>query len=297
MSSLEGVKCMNRVYDFLNKKLELIIWRLTYIRSFLRGYRNSKFSPQKDQSFLILGNGPSTASTDLLYYKQQGYKLMCVNFFAVKDERFWICQPDYYCIVDSGCLDKSINACYSSEIKKLFDAIEQVTWDMVLLCRADSAVAISNPHVKVIRLSRDIIDWPKVGDERIFQMYNKNKATCGYQNVISAALFYCIGVEAKEVLLTGVETDFHKELIVDEHNIVYRECKHFYGVEKLNLIEKGEIKKGELYKYFFFYYNTLRQYYTLSEYAKYNNVSIFNLCKASFIDVFEKRQAHLLEDK
>ena len=284
---------MNLLYKKMNNIWNLVIWWFVNLRSILRGDRSTPLKKQKNQKFLICGNGPSAATTDLAYYVQNGYELICVNFFATNDERFWTCKPGYYCCVDPGLFENSDESYIGSDVKKLFDALEKVTWDMVLLCRADSRVAITNPYIRIIRLNKNILVYSDCdSNHKVMKLYSENKATCGYQNVIIAALFYCIGVEAAEILLTGIEMDFHKELVVDENNIVYRECKHFYGVEHLNLIEKGEIRKGELYKYFFFYYNTLYQFYIMSQYAKHKGVRIINLCMSSFVDVFDKRKPH-----
>ena len=76
---------------------------------------------------------------------------------------------------------------------------------------------------------------------------------------------------------------------VAEDNDVYREYVHFYGVERINVTKDGQIGKGELYKYFYFYYQTLLDFYNLSRFAQRHQSCIYNTCMGSYIDVFPKK--------
>ena len=101
--------------------------------------------------------------------------------------------------------------------------------------------ALKNTHIKMISLN----NLEYFGKYWKYTLYSKNKANFGFQNVILAALYFCITGNAKTVYLCGVDSDWHRELFVDENNNVYLESVHFYGVEKVNLTAKGDLKKGE----------------------------------------------------
>lgn len=260
-----------------------LMWQLRKLRNRFRYGRTVKL-PMINEKVIICGNGPSLKKLDFCYYLSQKYDFLCVNSFALDEERFNLIKPKYYCCIDPAIVTNIHNV--NTEEAKLFKILDNVTWDLTFICQIGDDWNFSNPHIKTVYLNRNVFE--SVNDKRKFKAFSKNKATCGFQNVIAAALYFTITSCFAEVFLIGVETDFHKELIVDRNNNVFREYVHFYGKELIDVIAAGQIKKGELYRYFYFYYLTLYQYYELSKYAAYLHVKVRNMCITSFIDVFEK---------
>lgn len=235
---------------------------------------------------VVAGNGPSAKEFPFEEIIAKGYDLCCVNDFLFSEDRFFKYKPKFYCCIDPGY---SVKEYATSEAGKKFHAImSRVDWDMTFICFKHEPITINNPHVTVHYLNNNNYE----GEFNAFKyrLFQKNLATAGFQNVVVASIFYFIMSHAQQVLLTGVESDWHKELIVAEDNDVYREYVHFYGVERINVTKAGQIGKGELYKYFYFYYQTLLDFYNLSRFAQCQQSCIYNTCMGSFIDVFPKKR-------
>jgi len=257
-----------------------------FIRWFIRYLLNpkTKVYVNMGKKVVVIGNGPSAKLFP--YNKYDGYEMCCVNFFALDEERFFSIKPSYYCCIDPVFSQK--NSHISEKVDKLFAILNRVNWNMVFICFNGSRIPITNKYIKIHYINNNYYggDITKLKN----YLFNKNKASCGFQNVVVAAIYYFIMSKAAVIKLTGVENDWHRELTVDENNNVYRDITHFYGIERINLTQIGEIAKGELYKYFYYYYLTLYQYNILASYAKKNSVIIENTCLNSFIDVFDKVQ-------
>lgn len=258
------------------------LWLIHFVKNTIR-FGLPKKLPQSKEKIVICGNGPSLMKTNFDYFSSNGYQFACVNYFALSEDLFFRIKPKYYCCIDPALF----SATPTDQTRKLFAILERVDWDMVFIMPIGAKSNINNKNIKVVSINQNFMKNcpPKLQ----FSLYKKNLAIVGYQNVIIGALYYFISMNVSEISLIGVETDFHRELFVGENNHVYRKCTHFYGEEVLDLQEKGEIKQGELYLYFCFYYLTLYQYYVMAQYAQHMKVKVYNLCLNSFIDVFEKR--------
>lgn len=272
-----------RLKNLIEDLFQFLLWVYRYLRDCLKYGKPEKIEKITDR-VVVCGNGPSIKEMDFEYYKSLGYEFLCVNFFALSEELFFKMKPKYYCMIDPGIFDDE----NYKRIEPLIHIMDKVSWNMQLIMLMDQKELTNNPRIKVIRINRTFLK--SHSDRYKYNYYHANIASGGYQNVIIAALYYLITAQALEVCLVGVETDFHRELVVGRNNHVYRECVHFYGDETLDLQEAGEIKLGELYKYFYYYYLTLYQYYDMSKYAMSQSVKIVNLCVNSFIDVFQKKE-------
>lgn len=264
---------------------EYLMWALVYIRYGLL-HRSLPVYSNKNKKFVVVGNGPSAAAFPFDKYMSKGFETVCVNFFATDQERLLKIKPRYYC-----CIDTAFNGSYedlAEEQKKLVDALNRVDWDMIFICFRENHLPINNDKITYHYINSFQLGGTLTKIKK--KLYDRNMATHGYQNVILAVLYYLVMSRAEEIILTGVENDWHRELVVDENNEVYREMTHFYGNERLNITRAGEITKGELYKYFYYYYVTLHNYYLNAEYADSCHVEIRNSCVNSFIDVYEKVQ-------
>lgn len=278
MNSLRKIK-----EEFMNLLKETVYfggWFLHFIM-----HRKTKRYDNRNEKIILVGNGLS-AKNFLLKNKCTDYKYCCVNYFALDEELFRSIKPGYYCIIDPMFFKKE----YFMKEKKAADVLKQlgkVNWNMKIICYSGCKLPLNNQWIEYHYINENYFGG-SVNHIKM-HLFDCNMANCGFQNVIVAALFYFVMSNAKSIILTGVENNWHNELIVDENNNVLRNDTHFYGKQLLNLTEKGEIKKGEIYKYFQFYYLTLYEYSIISEYAKRKGISVINSCRDSFIDVFEKR--------
>lgn len=245
-------------------------------------YRNWNAIKSINEKVLIIGNGPSLKGVDLKSFQNHGIQLCCVNSFAAENEQFFKLRPRYYCAIDPDIYsDKPLDF---EGNKKLYSALEKVDWEMTFICHRHQRLPINNDNIKYAYLpTTQCKDLPPS-----YFFYKHSVAGFGFQNVVNACLYYFITAEAEEILLIGIETDWHKELMVDKNNIVYRKKIHFYGEHLENVTESGIIGKGELYKYFEFYANTLKCFYLSSRYSAEMKTKVINLTLNSYVDCFKK---------
>ena len=271
------------------KFCEAINFLFEYIKWLRRFINNPKTGRIKNEGKVVVcGNGPSTIKFPFKEYLGLGYDFCVVNFFPIDENLFFQIKPKYYVCVDPY-FHSSISK-LTKEEKKLVDVLNRVSWPIKYVCFKNHHLPLSNPNVTYDYINQNILslDYTK----KIKKLLDENKAIFGYQNVIAAAIYYFIMSKIDYVVLTGVENDWHRELVVDCNNDVYREMTHFYGNERINVTALGEIKKGELFNYFKFYYLTLYQYFLLSKYANDCKTKIVNTCVNSYIDVFSKKDAN-----
>lgn len=261
---------------------QLFKWWISYLIS-------CKTRPISNNGKVVLcGNGPSIKNFEFEKYINNGYDICCVNFFPLDNTLFFKLKPRYYVCVDPAFHFEK-KELTDDEIK-LVNVFNQVDWSMKYVCLSNRQLPINNKNIEFDYINHNVI---KGGYNRWWKkMLDKNEATFGYQNVISAAIYYFIMSGVEKVLLTGVENDWHKELVVDENNEVFRVITHFYGNERISVTKAGEIAQGELYKYFQFYTNTLYQYNLLAQYSNDSNTEIINTCADSYIDVFRKEKEY-----
>lgn len=251
----------------------------------ITGINATRLSHLPDESILIVGNGPSVNNIDIHWMSEKNLSILCVNWFASESKMFFEIRPKYYCMIDPFFYHA--DNVQSPRVRNLYSNLNKVDWNMTYICLAgQNTENINNTHIKIVYLTP--IEY--FGIIRKNALYNKNKANFGFQNVILASLFFCISSHAKCVYLCGVDSDWHRELFVDENNDVYRETVHFYGSEKYNITKNGQLNKGEFYKYIGYYYTTMKEFYNASKYAEVNNVPVYNLTLKSYIDVFEKKR-------
>lgn len=274
---------MNRIVSvckrFVMEALRYLLWLLHY-----RGSSKEEPGSNRGEKVIITGNGPSAKEFPFAKYQEQGYGICCVNFFALDEERFFSVRPRFYCCVDPVYADPEFQK--TEKCQKLIAILERVDWDLNFICYKDEHLPLNNKHIKFRFVNHNVLFGPFTNLKN--RLYSRNMASCGFQNVMIAAVYYFIMSEADHILLTGVENNWHLELFVGEDNDVYRRDTHFYGTEVINLTQTGEIGKGQLYLYFDWYSLTLKQYESLAHMAKANNILVENTCLDSFVDAFPK---------
>lgn len=278
-------KAISKIHSIFIEVGHIIKWLYRYLTY---PAKVSKLDASKEK-VIIVGNGPSAGEFDYDKYSEQGYSFMCVNYFALDRERFFKLKPKYYCMVDPAFFTESGTPQKDAKIFELTRSFETVNWEMVLVCLSYQNPIINNDCILIEKLNNNTYEGQM--NKLSKSLFDKNAGNFGYQNVLCAGLYYFIAGNAKEIGLIGVESDWHRELFVLENNDVVRECRHFYGTDIVNITELGQIKKGELYKYFYYYYNSLFGYYKAGQYAKMKNLPVNNYCTNSYIDVFEKKKA------
>ena len=270
--------------EALRKALKLLEYYYNYCRNIIKFGLITPIDETKSK-ILIIGNGPSAGVLNFDYYSSLGYEFMCVNDFALKKELLHKLKPRYYCCIDGAMYTKK-NLETNKDVIAVYDALNEIDWGMIYVCRYGQTPPITNPNIKITHVNSCVLTDSFMKLQ--FSKYRKNKACSGFQNVICCCLYYAITSNCKDILLTGVEFDMHKELSVELNNDVIREYRHFYGVKRVNITEEGQIAKGEIYKYFYFSYLTLYQYKVLADYCNYMKANVKNLTINSTIDSIPK---------
>jgi len=268
----------------------ILYFKIIYVllRTLLNGKKCDTLCHEKNNEVLILGNGPSLKDIDLMQIKPE-VEIACVNSFAIYNELFSVVKPEYYVLMDSIYfmdLDK-IDQKNREERETLFGILNSVDWDIRLIIPQGCSTHLNNPHIMEecicsSRLFSD--DYNKL----VFNLYSKNLAVCGLQNVLIGALHYFIMKKVPNIYLAGADMNEFKLYRIDERNHVLADYEHFYGIDSVDCTENGVIPQGEFSKWLGYYAKMLKEFYLIRGFADYQNVRIINLSERSFIDVFDK---------
>lgn len=277
---------IKKFYLLIKEIFYILEWSKSFIINFLiNGKIKSKLRINK--KIIIIGNGPSLKKVDFSESKYLNCDFLCVNQFALDEKKFYDLKPKYYCMIDPVYFDD--NDVEHKEMKrKLFDILNNVNWKLNIVTFSCNKINFSNKNIRILNINNNLYKGNFFNLK--YYLFKKNIACPVFQNVINAAIYFSITYKAKEIYLYGVENDWHRELYVDKKNNVIRKLKHFYGDEDINLTQRGDIAKGDLDVYFYYYYITLNTYKNLSKYAHYMNTHIYNCVENSYIDTFCKRK-------
>lgn len=263
---------------------------------------------------IVIGNGPS--ARELLQTPPPAFRakpLMAVNMMAM-EPCFQELKPAFYLMADHAFFEfdeKSYqspgmhprvqsNPGYEQTqalVNKAWSAILAADWPMVLYV---PQIYISTFPVSLARSKGiQIVEWnyTVVKGFTWFEniSYRKGWGSPQCQNVINACIFQCINSGFKNVYLTGIDNNFHLNIIVEEDNTVSVVDNHFYEVRKkvtplMSADKHGNPVKVKLHQFFTSLSKAFYSYQRLADYAKYRSVNIYNCTEGSFVDAFERKR-------
>lgn len=248
-----------------------------------------RLNKTKTEKVFLAGNGPSLSKTDLLKVKENGFEILCVNYFPSNDERFWVLKPKYLCLMDPSFFlgAASVNV---DQNNKLFETLGKVEWDLTIVTSKGRRLPVSNNYIKYEWITPFSFINEHVTRFRYF-MYHNNLANCGNQNVAIAALYFLISKGVKDIYISGVDITDYKQYSVNKDNDVIKEEKHYYGSgNKINFVEKGLLQKGEFFKMFEWYAATFKEFNLASKYAEKSNIRVINTSMESYVDAFKREE-------
>lgn len=282
-NNLRGIKSILRKLSLHLKKIKDICKGLLLaIKTMLRGERCGTVT-KENENVLVMGNGPSLKEIDIQAFTDN-YKIACVNFFA-NQEVFFEIKPQYYIIIDPVFF--AINSTNDVRIKKLFYNLEKVDWKLTIISQQGCKLPIKNNNITYEHISYYGF-YSEYASAFLNKLYRRNLITCGGQNVMVSAIYYFVLKRYRNIYVAGLDMSEFKGYSIDKNNHVLLETKHFYGSDYIDYTEKGVIKLGEFYIYLGYYVEMFRQFYHVAQFAKSQNVNIYNLTLNSFVDVFEK---------
>lgn len=247
--------------------------------------KQEKFECCKEEKILIMGNGPSLKELELEKVLNSVDKVICVNWFPIKEDLFIKIKPQYLCLADPTFFYESNE--HEEKKDALFRVLAAVDWRLDVICPIGCKLPVNNSNIKYRWINQNTY-ISQSDSELTHFLYKHNLANFGMQNVVLEALYYAISTQSNEVFLAGVDMSEFKGLYVAEDNYIYLESKHSYGTELVKIDNGGFFKKGELFKLLLCYQKMFEQFYYAQKYANYMNVKVYNLSPYSFIDVFEK---------
>ncbi len=258
-------------------------WRLTGLEKKKKHGGTISWEKKMPQKALVLGNGPSLNNIDPFLFKEKGFSIVCVNYFPLKEEHFFELRPGYLCLLDPAFTDRE-RYNNNENTKALFDRLSKVDWELKIITYMDVVLPIQNSSIKYIYLCEHVATEPYYINRR-YELYKKNIASCGFQNVVIGALFYLIANGCKDICVAGIDMSEFKGLFVDENNDIIVEKTHHYGNERCKFEHVG---KGEFYRALGLYQKMFEQFFLISEFALDQGAKIRNLSVNSYVDVFEK---------
>ena len=286
----------------LIKSIRLIYIPLSFFRSLIKRFVVSiKFIFKKrhvegeNKELIIMGTGPSL-KTDInsIVDTRASRNIMAVNSYCL-EKYFDILKPEYYVLADPVYYSKNVEG-IGKENRNLFvkTVKEKVNWKMIIIIPEAGKHSwlvneFNNSNYISFQYLPDNCDYFPFCMKK-FKAYNKYIARPWIQNVLQMCLFFAISNNFKKVYLYGADHNWCKDITVNKDNVVCIEEKHCYDDErhKFHAIEKVDGSywtMGELFEAWTKVYNG---YYELEQYAKYNNVKIYNCSSTSFIDAFER---------
>ena len=240
---------------------------------------------------LIMGNGPSLIkSLENNRQKLSELDLVAVNFMANSPE-FIEYKPNSYVLCDPAFWFDVPSEELKNRVRQFYVLLSEKThWNMQLYIpyqaskQAEIKTILSqNPNLHLRYYNKTKFEGYQFLNYRI---YNKQWGMPRAQNVIVAALMLSIYSGYKEIYLAGVDSDYLKNIWVDENNNVRFDDFHFYKDSKENTerIIPGNLHDECLSSYYMF-----KSYVDIEQYAIYRKTKIYNTGIHSFIDAFEKK--------
>lgn len=262
------------------------------------GYDFLKDKIKRNDTCLVLGNGPSLLENinDLCKYGETDK--IAVNYFANTDYYNQI-KPQYYILLDpefflpedivSERIINNRNIVFENIVKK-------TTWDMTLFVPIQGKkIGVFkkylqyNTNIKIVYFNcSSVISCKSVRH----WMYKKNFGMPHAQNILVAALYVLLNIGYKSIYLLGAEHSWLQDIAVNDSNIVCLKDKHFYSEEdiKYQPFYKNQEEKQtfNMYEVLVAFALMFKGYYEIKEYADYLGANIYNATVNSYIDAFER---------
>lgn len=260
--------------------------------------------PISNERCIILGNGPSLNTTILKYEKLLiASDTLAVNGFVFTDDLLRI-QPNYYLVAAKNMFypRESLSPLYQKLQDDIFNGLmAKVTWKMYFMVPflAKKSVEFkqllaqnSNIHPLYFNLT------PVEGfDFYKHFLFKKKLGSPRPHNVMIPGLMNLISMDYKEIYITGVDHSWLDQISVNEKNEALVNQKHFYdeNTSKSEKMEDIGIRPRRLHEIIHKFYLSFKGYWEIEEYAKTQNVKIYNSSEVSMIDAFKRKSLNELD--
>jgi len=241
---------------------------------------------------LILGNGPSLASTLEDSKENLGsYDLVAINFmgttplfFELKPTAYVLCDPIFWFVVTDEMQLKKVTDFYSH-------LAETITWKIQLYVpwQAHKKKLIAqtlgkNQNIELCYFNKTKFEGFRFMKNRI---YRKQRGMPRAQNVLIAALMLAVYSSYEEIYLAGSENNWLTNLWVDDRNRLRLNDIHFYDHKEAS--EKARVMEFDLKTMLAYLYYMFKGYNEIQSFAQTTGSKIYNATPDSFIDAFERK--------
>ena len=261
---------------------------------FSKSTKQYKNLAKSEKDILILGNGPSLNSfIENHKEKIKNYNLIAVNHFAIS-EFYTELKPKYYIAIAHDLYLDDVMPHFLEASNKLFNTlVEKTDWNLKFFITTEARkhqrwqeILKKNSNVEIIYINLTPIDGFK---NFKFRNFDKLRGMPRPHNIMVPAIFTALNLQAKNILLAGVDHSWLKELQVDNDNKVLLFNQHFYDNEiKAKQFDYMGQRYVKLHEILYTLGEAFKSYHILKEYADYKQAKIFNLTENSFIDAFER---------
>jgi hypothetical protein len=274
------VEFLHNILDFI-----LSLFRLVAVTRFRTTHKIDK----KSENCIVMGNGPSL--NNLLKDNEDvldNYDLIAVNFMGLypeyikyKPRIYVLCDPAFWFAPD-------IPETTREQVREFYRyMVEHVSWEIQIYIpyMAQNVTEVDEMLSRNTNIRLFYYNKTKIEGFKWFQ-YMILKRQWGMfraESVIVAALLLAIYSEYKQIYLMGVDSDWMKNLWVDEQNRLRLRDTHFYDVN--NCVISVKMHEECLALYYAF-----KSYININEYSKRCGITIYNTSVMSFIDAFEKNE-------
>jgi hypothetical protein len=283
------------LYSVLRAIAHYISIGLRSIVGVLRILRHSKYEeiPQVESNrrLIVCGNGPSLGKQ--LEENQEVFQendVLCVNMFSTT-EYFFKIKPRYYCLIDPDCFadSETITEDGRKQIDAAWAALERADWEMeLILPRYFKKSRYLQERVRTLSINVRYLNMETFSGWGFLQDFFLKKQLCApmAQTVLITAIYYGLCRGYKQIVLLGAESNWFKELEVDENNQVYINDSHYYGKNNRRLLMAAGGRTLSIAEGLESDARAFRQYMFLASYAIKRKCAIYNATPNSMLDAF-----------
>jgi len=287
---------MLKYYNLLIVALESVInFFIVLILNIKTIFQRNRF-PKGEEYIQIIGNGPSL-NDDLpkIFETSKSCETLVVNTFANSD-LFDELKPRYYVIVDPYFFFPENRQRHIEIQKKTIESlIAKTSWELNLLIPANAVnsvivkqLKLRNTNIKVIPIK----NIPTIGGFKFLNQFffKLNLANPFFANVLVAAIFFCIKMNFKNILIWGADHSWHHDFYLGKDNILYTPERHFFDKDKKIGIpytnEAGVPMRFD--EVLLMLARGFREYHMIRKYADSLKVNIANLSSNTWVDAFNR---------
>ena len=276
-------KSVNLVYTFIDTIFSIVRIALK------TRFKKTMPITRKNDRCLVMGNGPSLIeSIEKNRHKLSELDLVAVNFMALYPE-YVKYKPDIYILCDPAFWFDITSEELKVRVKTFYSIITEKThWKLQIYIPYQASkdeeikVALSqNPNIQLRYYNNTKFEGFNFLSYRI---YNRQWGMPRAENVVVAALMLTIYSGYKNVYLAGADSDYIKNVWVDEKNNLRHTDYHFYKDTKKNI---ERVLPEKIHEICISSYYMFKSYINIEKYSVYRKTKIYNTGLGSFIDAFE----------